>query len=344
MDPVWQHLSATNAYLLLFAVVLADQAGLPIPAAPLLVGAGVLCRGGTLSLAVMLPLCALASLLGHGAWYVAGRRRGAAIIKLLCRLSLEPDACVRRTEELFRHVGPTSLLWVRFIPGLDVLAQPLVAMSGMPAPHYVAITLFGALLWSGVLMGLGMVLGHDVLEALIERAGASLLTLLAVAVVGYVAYKLGVRLLSRSRDVPRLEPEGLQAMLEAGRPLVILDMRTQGECERSGEHIAGSRHLGRLQLRALARRPEPGLGAVVLCECPKEAGSAYMAAVLKRGGWQESWALAGGFSAWKRAGFATQPLPEPRGGGRGPLHRGRAIGGPWRWLRRLGRTGGGRSG
>lgn len=308
MDAFWHTLPLHNGYIILFLLVLADQAGLPIPAAPVLVGAGVLARSGSVQIPTIMALSAAASLIGHGAWYWAGRRRGAAIIKLLCRLSLEPDACVRRTEELFKHVGPTSLLWVRFIPGLDVLAQPLVAMAGMPWPIYLVITLVGALMWSGSLLALGYAIGQTGIHDLFSGAGTQILAFGAGALVVYLAYKLVLRLLSRSRDVPRLDPAELLTMLEAGRPLVILDLRTHGELKRSQEHIPGSKHLSRRERRALSHAPKEGFGAVVLCDCPKEAGSAYMAAVLKRGGWQDTWALAGGFSGWKQAGYPVRAI------------------------------------
>jgi len=319
MDAFWHSLPSNNGYILLFLLVLADQAGLPIPAAPVLVGAGVLARSGAVQIPVVIALSALASILGHGAWYLAGRRRGAAIIKLLCRLSLEPDACVRRTEELFKHVGPTSLLWVRFIPGLDVLAQPLVAMAGMPWPNYLFITLIGAVMWSSVLLGLGYAIGKTGVNDLFAGAGIQILALGAAALGIYLVYKLVLRLLSRSRDVPRIGPAELQAMLEAGRPLIILDLRTQAELSRSGEHIPGSKHLSRGERRVLSRTPKEGFGAVVLCDCPKEAGSAYMAAVLKRGGWENAWALVGGFTAWKQAGYPVRNIEADEADNKRPL-------------------------
>lgn len=314
MDPLWPQMTTGNGYLLLFLIVLADQAGLPIPAAPALVAAGVMARSGAIQIPRVMFLCVVASLLGHGAWYVAGRRRGADIIKLLCRLSLEPDAWARRTEELFKHVGPLSLLWFRFVPGLDVLAQPLVAMAGLPWPNYVLITVVGAALWSGALMALGYVLGQNGMDVLLHGAGARLMGFALAAVVAYILYKLVLRLLSRNRGVPRLAPSDLLAMFEAGRPLVLVDLRTPAELARSGEQIPGSRHLGRREIRALAREARPGWGAVVFCDSPAEGDSAYMAAVLKRGGWTEAWALAGGFSQWKKAGFPTQAVasqPKP---------------------------------
>src|SRR4051812_1949874 len=95
-----------HGYTVLFAISLIAQLGLPVPLTPLLLAAGVLAKAGQLSLVVVIGLSAAASALGHLAWYEAGRRRGTAVLRLLCRISIEPDSCVRRTEDLFaRHGG-----------------------------------------------------------------------------------------------------------------------------------------------------------------------------------------------------------------------------------------------
>ena len=36
------------------------------------------------------------------------------VVRLVCRLSLEPDSCVRRTEEIFSRYGARSLLVAKF--------------------------------------------------------------------------------------------------------------------------------------------------------------------------------------------------------------------------------------
>src|SRR5262245_1539543 len=93
-------------YVLLFSAVLIDQLGIPLPSVPLLLMAGALARAEKLSLALVLSLAVAASLVGHLIWYEAGRRGGAKVLRLICRVSLEPDVCVRRTENLFTRYGP----------------------------------------------------------------------------------------------------------------------------------------------------------------------------------------------------------------------------------------------
>ena len=92
-------------YLVLFALVFAEQIGLPVPALPFLLAAGALVRTGQLDLGASLAVGVFASVLSDVVWYWIGRRRGMTVLNLLCRISLEPDSCVRRTEDLFARHG-----------------------------------------------------------------------------------------------------------------------------------------------------------------------------------------------------------------------------------------------
>jgi membrane protein DedA with SNARE-associated domain len=114
--------------LVVFGVVLAEQLGLPLPALPLLVAAGVLIGTGHLGLFPAVGAAFVATLLADWLWYVAGQRRGRPILTLLCRIALEPDTCVRRTENVFRTHGPHALVLAKFVPGLSTIAPPLAGV------------------------------------------------------------------------------------------------------------------------------------------------------------------------------------------------------------------------
>src|SRR5205085_9520063 len=144
-----------HGYTLLFAWVLAEQLGLPIPSMPLLLAAGALAGAGKLSFATAVCLAVVASLIADLLWYELGRVRGGKILGLLCRISLEPDSCVRRTEEAFQNHSSRSLLFAKFIPGLNTAAPPMAGMTGMRLPRFVILDAMGALLYVGsaVLVG-----------------------------------------------------------------------------------------------------------------------------------------------------------------------------------------------
>src|SRR5690348_10434496 len=90
-----------HGYTVVFIGVLLEQMGLPIPASPILLAAGALAGLGRFSFGEALALAAGAAVIADLAWYEMGRRKGHSILKLMCRISLEPDSCVRRTEDRF---------------------------------------------------------------------------------------------------------------------------------------------------------------------------------------------------------------------------------------------------
>src|SRR5471032_1031722 len=90
---------------LVFANVLLEQVGLPVPAIPTLVVAGALCADGTLSLGGVFAAAFAASMIGDAAWYAGGRAYGKRVMKILCRISISPDSCVSQTEAHFERWG-----------------------------------------------------------------------------------------------------------------------------------------------------------------------------------------------------------------------------------------------
>src|ERR1017187_5052255 len=114
-----------HGYALLFFWVLAEQGAIPLPSIPLLVTAGALVRLGRLQMLVAIACCVGAALVADTVWFQLGRRRGHWVLHFLCRVALEPDSCVRRTENAFLKYGLNSLLVSKFVPGLNAVVAPL---------------------------------------------------------------------------------------------------------------------------------------------------------------------------------------------------------------------------
>ena len=89
--------------LLVFTVVFLDQMGVPLPAIPWLLAAGALSATGKFSALLGLGITVLACLLADTFWFYLGRYRGHRVLDFLCRVALEPDSCVRRTQNAFMH-------------------------------------------------------------------------------------------------------------------------------------------------------------------------------------------------------------------------------------------------
>jgi membrane protein DedA with SNARE-associated domain len=217
-------------YLILFVFVLVEQVGLPVPAVPVLLGVGALAGAGRMSLLPAFGAALAASLPPDLVWYELGRRRGSRVLSLLCRISLEPDSCVRRTENLFMRRGRKTLLIAKFLPGLSTVAPPLAGMVGIARSQFLALDIGAAILWAGAWMGLGWAFS-DALELVAARAaylGNWLGIVVGAALAGYVLIKLVQRRrFLRSLRIARITPEELKSRLDLGdETLAVVDTRS----------------------------------------------------------------------------------------------------------------------
>src|SRR5213592_1150758 len=142
---------------LVFAAVLIEQLGVPIPAVPLLLAVGALSALGKFSLGVGIVVTMIACLIADAFWFYLGRYRGNRVLGFLCRISLEPDSCVRRTQNVFTRYGLRGIVVAKFLPGLSTVAPPLAGMAGVPVGQFLLFDGLGALLYGGLLLCLGYV-------------------------------------------------------------------------------------------------------------------------------------------------------------------------------------------
>jgi membrane protein DedA with SNARE-associated domain len=243
MDGVIRFLLAYG-YTVLLACVLAEQIGLPIPAVPVLLGMGALAGSGKMSIVVALGVAVVASLLPDLAWYELGRRRGARVLGMLCRISLEPDSCVRRTQNLFVQHGRRTLLIAKFFPGLSTIAPPLAGIVGIGRGQFVLLDSAGALIWSGAWLGLGYVFKDaiEVVAAEAARLGNWLGVVIGVLLAGYVATKYIQRQrFLRSLRMARIMPDELKQRLDAGdESLMVIDTRSSIDVDATPYMIPGA--------------------------------------------------------------------------------------------------------
>jgi membrane protein DedA with SNARE-associated domain len=197
---------------------------------------------------VALGLALAAAMIADTAWYLLGRTKGGSILRLLCRISLEPDSCVSSTQSWFRRLGGWALVVAKFFPGLGTVAAPMAGFSRMPVWQFLIADAAGGLLWGGTWISLGYVF-----RAQLEDVGVVALRLggwLLVVMVGLAALWVGFKYWQRRRfmkslRVARITPE---EVLERIDDVVILDLRTSTEVERDGMKLARARWFDRKEL------------------------------------------------------------------------------------------------
>lgn len=215
-------------YLVIFVWVALDQAGLPLPAVPLLLAAGTLAGTGELSLVLIILIIIIAAVPIDFFWYWLGRARGGKVLNLLCSISLEPDYCVRNTEHTFDRVGRFSLLIAKFVPGMQTLAPPMAGMTNMNVGLFLFLDTLGALIWALVFVGTGFWF-HTQLEYMAGRfaeLGVMAGYILFAALVLYIGGKFAQRrLFLRSLRMRRLEPSAVNELLNSSKDVHVIDLR-----------------------------------------------------------------------------------------------------------------------
>jgi len=222
-------LLAQHGLALVFANVVLTQLGVPLPALPLLAVAGALVAQGELALAPLLAVTVAASLVGDTLWYLAGRRHGYSILRTLCRIAIEPDSCVKQTENAFLRWGPASLMVAKYVPGLATIAPPLAGTMGLAFWRFTLFSAVAAVLWAAAPIALGAWFHAEIDWALQQLGdmGARAVALVLVALAMYLGVKLAQRyLLIRFLRSVRVTVEQLKEMLQREVRPVILDARS----------------------------------------------------------------------------------------------------------------------
>lgn len=219
---------AQYGYVVLFSWVTAEQLGAPLPAVPILIAAGVLAGTGQLSFVAAFGLAILGCAIGDTAWYAIGKRRGPGILNTLCRISLEPETCVRRSSEFFARRGPRALWFAKFIPGVSVVAVPLAANSGVSFGAFLLNDLLGSAIYVGAYLALGALIGNRI-ERLDAVAGSLRSASVLFGFVGAAAI-VGWRVQQRRRfhrevRMARITVEELRQLIDDGQSPFVVDLR-----------------------------------------------------------------------------------------------------------------------
>ncbi|HEY0796431.1 MAG TPA: VTT domain-containing protein [Acidisarcina sp.] len=300
-------------YLILFLWVLMEQLGIPIPSMPLMLTAGTLTASHKLSLPLVLISIVAGSLISDTVWYMMGKRYGGAVVRLVCRLSMESSTCVRRTNDYFTKHGPATLLLAKFVPGLGTVAAPIAGQTGMSYATFASYDVGGILIWALSITLIGRFFG-DFLKHHPEAlawVGHFAVLLFVLAIAGFMVYRVSKqrRFLRKVRSA-RLEPEELKGMLDRGQQVYIVDLRHPLDYLPDPRVVPTAIRMTPDKL--VERKDEIPLDRdiVLYCTCPSDASAGKMAITLQKLGIHRVRPLHGGFEGWRDKGFPLVDLDE----------------------------------
>jgi membrane protein DedA with SNARE-associated domain len=217
-------LLTTHPYGVLFASGLLERIGFPLLFAPVLVAAGALAAARQMQFDVGLWIAVVTCIVGDALWYEIGRKKGDSVLALLCRISLEPESCIRRSKNFFEKSTNRTLLLSKWLPGLSHVIPAVAGLSAVKRQQFFAMNAAGSAIWIFALMLAGYLpVEHvHIAPAIGPIAFETSLVLLAGNVA--VKYVQKQRFL-KDLEQARIAPQDLLEKLDSGQKIVILDLR-----------------------------------------------------------------------------------------------------------------------
>jgi membrane protein DedA with SNARE-associated domain/rhodanese-related sulfurtransferase len=302
---------AQHGYVILFAVVFLESVGRPLPAALALLIAGAAAARGSLQVPYAAVGALVAMLAGDSLMYLLGRTTGWWLLGVLCRVSLNPEACVLRSADSFYRRGRKLLVVAKFIPGINTMAPPLAGSMQMRFLPFLRLDLAGAALYVGCYFGIGYVFS-GALQAVTQgyRTFGRVISSIVIALVAvYLAVQVWLWIKERAQP-PVAFAIPLEAADGSATGAQIYDVRSHGYFEVNAVRIKGSR---RLDPHALRQANTDFEGQVFLyCTCVREATSRRVARELEsklRGKGVRIAVIKGGLRAWRKAGLPIEAVP-----------------------------------
>ncbi|MEO6802220.1 MAG: VTT domain-containing protein [Granulicella sp.] len=307
-----------HGYAVTAVVMFLAAVGFPLPMSITLLAAGAAAHGD-LRLGGVLAVAAFSALAGDTLLYLGGRYTGWWLLAWMCRISINPEACIFTSAAYFYRRGPKTLLFSKFVPGIGALAAPLAGSLNMRLPRFLRLDAAGTLIYCTVWTGAGYLFSRFIrqIAAGIEQAGHALIAVAALLIVGYLATIVIFTLRARRyKTIEKISAEGLYERLQALTPdrlVIIADVRSHGYYDPGMQRIKNSIRVepNRLkeELVALREFMAPECEVYLYCSCIRDTTSVRVAHLLLQENCHAQ-VIDGGIKAWIKAGGALESVPE----------------------------------
>ena len=297
-----------HGLLLLFLSILVARVGLPLPVIPILMTAGAVAGRDPEHLTEIVLVSVGASLVAEFSLFWFGRRYGQRFLAWLCKMSFSPDFCVRQTETVFTKLGPWSLVFAKFLPGLSFISVAMAGVVNMSVLVFFVLDGVGGLLFAIAYVGLGVIFQDAIASvfATLMQSGSNWCSDDCCGSLLYSLFKWWRRTLSiRQLRMDRITVPELRELIDAGQELIILDVRSREARARDGI-IPGAISAHPEDIDPVIRGYSPDTEIIVYCACPNEASAATAAKHLKHAGFKKIRPLLGGIEAWVQAGHPLE--------------------------------------
>jgi membrane protein DedA with SNARE-associated domain len=191
------HLLISYGLVLLFAVVAAESAGVPLPGETALIAASILAAQGHYSIVSVIAVAASAAIVGDNTGYWIGRTGGRALLERWGPVRRYAERAIPPGERFFEKHGGKTVFIGRFVAVLRVTAAWLAGITHMTWWRFFLWNATGGIAWATGVSLLAYYFGKAAADAVQTYGVYALIAIVVAAVIGF----FGMRLLKK-----RVEP------------------------------------------------------------------------------------------------------------------------------------------
>ncbi len=183
----------------LFALILGESAGLPLPGETALIASGGLAADGQVALPAVIAVAATAAIIGDMIGYWIGRRGGRKLLLRDGRFANHRRAGVAKADRYFEKYGVITVFFARFIPGVRVVGALTAGATEMRWRSFAIANALGCITWAATVSSVAYAAGP---------AGALILIIAGFSiagiglVVGWINVRRGAAELHAGADDP----------------------------------------------------------------------------------------------------------------------------------------------
>jgi membrane protein DedA with SNARE-associated domain len=184
------HLLISYGLVLLFAVVAAESAGVPLPGETALIAAAILAERGHYSIVEVIVVAALAAIVGDNVGYWIGRTGGRALLERWGPIKRYSERVLPPGERFFRKHGGKTVFIGRFVSVLRVTAAWLAGITHMPWWRFFIWNAAGGIAWATLVSLLAYYFGKAAADAVATYGIYALVAIVVLAAIAFVVVRV----------------------------------------------------------------------------------------------------------------------------------------------------------
>jgi membrane protein DedA with SNARE-associated domain len=176
--------------VLLFALIAAESAGVPLPGETALIAAAILAERGHYSIVSVIVVAATAAIIGDNIGYWIGRTGGRALLERWGPVRRYAERALPPGERFFAKHGGKTVFIGRFVAVLRVTAAWLAGITHMSWWRFFLWNAAGGIVWATGVSLLAFYFGKAAADAVATYGVYALIVIVVGAVIAFVVMRL----------------------------------------------------------------------------------------------------------------------------------------------------------